>query len=137
MLSRKECCDFCGLTGDEVHAIAQHEHLSDLSAAALGQSLLQTEEGIREIKRFMREDIQSARFRGHPDTAQRARTGLGTVQGNSSFLVWRDRADFYFNRLAGASCAALLARRPAHRELQTQDEDREAAPRSLLRRRER
>ena len=70
MLSLKECCDFCGLAGDEMHAIALHEHLSELSAAALGQSLLQTEQGIREIKRFIREDIQSAKFHGHPDTAQ-------------------------------------------------------------------
>jgi len=70
MLSLKECFDFCGLTGDEVHAIAEHAHLSDISAAALGQALLQTEEGISEIKRFMREDIENAKLRGHPDAAQ-------------------------------------------------------------------
>jgi len=70
MLSLKECFDFCGLTGDEVRAIAEHEHLSDIAAAVLGQSLLQTHEGTGEIKRFMREDIENARFRGRPDTAQ-------------------------------------------------------------------
>jgi hypothetical protein len=70
MLSLKECFDFCGLTGDEVRAIAEHEQLSDIAAAVLGQSLLQTDEGTSEIKRFMREDIENARFRGHPDTAQ-------------------------------------------------------------------
>jgi hypothetical protein len=70
MLSINECCDFCGLTGDEVHAIAQHEHLSELSAAAFGQHLLETEQGIRAIKRFMREDIQSAKSHGHSDAAQ-------------------------------------------------------------------
>ena len=70
MLSLKECFDFCGLTGDEVRAIAKHEHLSDIAAAVVGQSLLQTDEGTREIKRFMREDIENARFRGHPDAAQ-------------------------------------------------------------------
>jgi hypothetical protein len=70
MLSLKECFDFCGLTGDEVHAIAEHEHLSDIAAAVLGQSLLQTDQGTSEIKRFMREDIENARFRGRPDTAQ-------------------------------------------------------------------
>lgn len=70
MLSLKECFDFCGLTGAEVCAIAEHEHLSDIAAAVLGQSLLQTDEGTSEIKRFMREDIENARFRGRPDTAQ-------------------------------------------------------------------
>jgi hypothetical protein len=70
MLSLKECFDFCGLTGDEVRAIAEHEHLSDIAAAVLGQSLLQTDEGTSEIKRFMREDIENATFRGHPDTAR-------------------------------------------------------------------
>jgi hypothetical protein len=70
MLSINECCDFCGLTGEEVHAIAVHQHLSELSAAALGQHLLETEQGVRVIKRFMREDIHSATFHGHPDAAQ-------------------------------------------------------------------
>lgn len=70
MLSLTECCDFCGLTDDEVHAIAQHEHMPELSAAALGQHLLESEQGIRVIKRFMREDVQSAKFHGHPDVAQ-------------------------------------------------------------------
>jgi len=70
MLSLKECFDFCGLTGDEVRAIAEHEHLSDIAAAVLGQSLLQTDEGTSDIKRFMRDDIENARFRGCPDTAR-------------------------------------------------------------------
>ena len=70
MLSLKECFDFCGLTGDEVRAIAEHEHLSDIAAAVLGQSLLQTDEGTSEIKRFLREDIENARSRGCPDQAQ-------------------------------------------------------------------
>ena len=70
MLSLKECFDFCGLTGDEVRAIAEHERLADIAAAVLGQSLLQTDAGTNEIKRFMREGIENARFRGHPDTAQ-------------------------------------------------------------------
>jgi hypothetical protein len=70
MLSLKECFDFCGLTGDEVHAIAEHEHLTELSAAVRGQSLLQTEQGISEITRFMREDIESAKSRGRHHTAQ-------------------------------------------------------------------
>lgn len=70
MLSLKECFDFCGLTGDEVRAIAEHEHLSDIAAAVLGQSLLQTDKGTSEIKRFMREDIENAKLHGHPDAAQ-------------------------------------------------------------------
>ena len=69
MLSLKECFDFCGLTGDEVHAIAEHEHLTELSAAVRGQSLLQTEHGISEIRRFIRENIESAKVRGRHHAA--------------------------------------------------------------------
>lgn len=70
MLSLQDCFDFCGLTEDEVHAIAEHEHMSDISAAGLGNSLLQSEEGISDIKRFMRDDIANAKSSSHPGKAK-------------------------------------------------------------------
>lgn len=70
MLSLQDCCDFCALTADEVDAIAEHEHISELSAAGLGSSLLESEEGISEIKRFLREDIANATLHHHPGKAK-------------------------------------------------------------------
>ena len=69
MLTLKDCCDFCALTEDEVDAIADHEHLPEISAAELGGSLLKSKEGIGEIHRFMREDIANAEFHHHPEKA--------------------------------------------------------------------
>lgn len=69
MITLKDCCDFCALTEDEVDAIAEHEHMPEISAAELGESLLQSEEGISEINRFIREDIVNAKLHDRPAKA--------------------------------------------------------------------
>jgi hypothetical protein len=40
MITLEDCVALCGLTQDEVHALAEHEHIPDIAAAALGQCLL-------------------------------------------------------------------------------------------------
>lgn len=70
MLSIKDCCDFCALTEDEISAIAEHEHISEISAAGFGGFLLQSEEGISEIKRFIRDDIVQAKLHHRPGKAK-------------------------------------------------------------------
>ena len=69
MITLKDCCDFCALTEDEVDAIADHEHMPPICAAELGRFLLQSEAGIGEINRFIREDIANAKLHGHPAKA--------------------------------------------------------------------
>ena len=69
MITLKDCCDFCALTEDEVDAIAEHEHMPEISAAELGGSLLQSDEGISEINRFIRENIANAKFHDRPARA--------------------------------------------------------------------
>jgi hypothetical protein len=69
MITLKDCGDFCALTEDEVDAIAKHEHMPEISAAERGGSLLQSEEGVREITRFIREDIANAKLHDHPAKA--------------------------------------------------------------------
>ena len=70
MLSLREVFDFCGLTDEEVHAIAEHEHLSEISAAGLGSSLAQSKEGMSEIEHFMAENVEDANAHGHFHKAQ-------------------------------------------------------------------
>lgn len=43
MITIEECMAMCGLTQDEVLAIAEHEHIPEIAAAALGQYLLTQE----------------------------------------------------------------------------------------------
>ena len=40
MISFEDCFALCGLTRDEVLALAEHEHIPEIAAAALGQYLL-------------------------------------------------------------------------------------------------
>jgi hypothetical protein len=45
MISLEDCIAFCGLTEEEVLAIAEHEHLPEIDAAAFAQCLLSQEHG--------------------------------------------------------------------------------------------
>lgn len=71
MLSGQECFEFCGLTEDEIHAIAEHEHVPEIVAAELGACLLQTDIGTWLIKRYMLEDIKIAEMQGQSEKAKR------------------------------------------------------------------
>lgn len=43
MITLEDCIGLCGLTETEVLAIAEHEHLPEIAAAALAQYLLSKE----------------------------------------------------------------------------------------------
>ena len=51
MISLKDCLALCGLTKDEVLALAEHEHIPDIAATALGQYLLNQPNGWRQLTR--------------------------------------------------------------------------------------
>ena len=40
MITMKDCIDMCGLTQNEVMAIAEHEHVPEIAAASMGRYLL-------------------------------------------------------------------------------------------------
>jgi hypothetical protein len=64
MLTIAECLDFCGLTEEEVLAIAEHENVEEMAAIAMAGYLVQTLEGERRIRRMIVEDVQAAQARG-------------------------------------------------------------------------
>ncbi|KAB2916701.1 MAG: hypothetical protein F9K29_10665 [Hyphomicrobiaceae bacterium] len=64
MISLEDCLALCGLTSDELHALAEHEHIPDMAAAALGQYLLNQPGGCKTIQNMISEDIRWARERG-------------------------------------------------------------------------
>jgi hypothetical protein len=47
----------CGLTEEEVLAIAEHEHLPEVAAAALAQYLLSCEHGSKKVRDMIVDDI--------------------------------------------------------------------------------
>jgi hypothetical protein len=64
MITLDDCVALCGLTNDEVRALAEHEHIPDMAAAALGQCLLAQLGGCQIVRDMIADDIRWARERG-------------------------------------------------------------------------
>jgi hypothetical protein len=65
MISLQDCIAFCGLKEDEVLAIAEHEHLSEIAATALADYLLSQEHGSEKIRDMIVDDIREAQLCNH------------------------------------------------------------------------
>ena len=66
MISMHDCIALCGLSEEEVLAIAEHEHIPEIAAAALAQYLLQREHGPERIRDMIVDDIRQAQARASP-----------------------------------------------------------------------
>ena len=64
MLSLEDCVALCGLTEDEVLAIAEHEHIPEIAATELANYLVCTPDGEQWIKSMIQDDIAAAERRG-------------------------------------------------------------------------
>jgi hypothetical protein len=64
MISLKDCIALCGCNEEEVLAIAEHEHLPEIAAAALAQYLSRQEHGMTKIRDMIVEDVRCAQRRG-------------------------------------------------------------------------
>jgi hypothetical protein len=64
MISLEDCIAMCGLTEDQVLAIAEHEHMPEITAAALAQYLLKQEHGPDRIRCMIVDDVRAAQARG-------------------------------------------------------------------------
>lgn len=60
MISLEDVTAMCELSAEEIAAIAEHEHIAELSAAALGEYLLHQARGPRAIRDMIRDDIRAA-----------------------------------------------------------------------------
>ena len=60
MIALEDVQALCGLTIEEIDAIAEHEHIPELSAAALGDYLLHRAKGARVIRDMIKDDIRHA-----------------------------------------------------------------------------
>lgn len=61
MLTLEDCIGLCGLTEDEVRAIAEHEHIPEIAAAELANYLVSSPDGELCIKSMIRDDMAHAR----------------------------------------------------------------------------
>ena len=76
MISLEDCIALCGLTKDEVLALAEHEHIPEILAAALAQHLLDQSEGCRRIGAMIADDVIFASARGDRQHAEELRVTL-------------------------------------------------------------
>ena len=60
MLTYQDCVEMCGLSAEEVMAIAEHEHVPDIIAAEYGNYLVQGPTGVPMIRRIILDDIERA-----------------------------------------------------------------------------
>src|SRR5580704_16831945 len=64
MITLEDCIGLCGLTEEEVLAIAEHEHLPEVAATALAQYLLSRVHGSEKIRDMIVDDIREAQWSG-------------------------------------------------------------------------
>lgn len=70
MLTLQDCMEFSDLSGNEIEAIAEHEHLSEMAAAATGYRLARSAEGLATIRRYILDDVESAIASGNDKLAR-------------------------------------------------------------------
>jgi hypothetical protein len=64
MITLEDCIAFCGLTEAEVMAIAEHEHVPEIAAAAMAEYILKQRRGVDKIHCMIVDDIRAALRRG-------------------------------------------------------------------------
>ena len=60
MLTFEDCVAFSELTQEEIEAIAEHEHITEMAALEMGNYLVQTPAGEKRIKAMIADDIRNA-----------------------------------------------------------------------------
>ena len=60
MISLEDCVAMCGLSAAEIDAIAEHEHVPDVAAAALARYELTHSNGAEHIRNMIVDDIRAA-----------------------------------------------------------------------------
>ena len=65
MITLEDCIAMSGLSEEEILAVAEHEHIPEIAAAALAQYLLCQAHGAEKIRDMLRDDIRAALAHGN------------------------------------------------------------------------
>jgi hypothetical protein len=60
MIALEDCMAMCGLSQEEIDAIAEHEHIPEIAAAALADYLMHKQKGAAIVRDMIRDDIRHA-----------------------------------------------------------------------------
>jgi hypothetical protein len=64
MISYEDCVALCGLSRDEIAAIAEHQRVPEMVAVSIGHYLLQKEHGPEFIRDMIIDDVRVAQKNG-------------------------------------------------------------------------
>lgn len=64
MITLHDCIALCGLSEAEVLAIAEHEHIPEMIATGLAETLLMRVNGVDAVRHMIIDDIRAAHARG-------------------------------------------------------------------------
>ena len=70
MITLDDIRDMCALTREEIDAVAEHEHLQGVDAAALADYMMHQHKGPQHVQQIICEDIREAL---HADNVPKAR----------------------------------------------------------------
>lgn len=70
MISLDDIEDMTDLTREEIAAVAEHEHLPDLNAAALADYMMHKHKGAQAVAAMISDDLRSALHRGDKEHAK-------------------------------------------------------------------
>ncbi|MBI2312766.1 MAG: hypothetical protein HYU77_09720 [Betaproteobacteria bacterium] len=76
MLTLQDCVDFSGLSPEEIQVIAEHEHVPEIVAAELGQTLLSRPRGLYTLRCFIQDNLAQAVAAGQREKELRLREVL-------------------------------------------------------------
>ena len=65
MITIEDCIGLSGLREDEILALAEHEHIPEIAATALGAYLLHRPDGPQKIRAMIEDDIREAVANGN------------------------------------------------------------------------
>jgi hypothetical protein len=103
MISLEDCIGLCGLTKEEVRALAEHEHMPEIHATALAQYLLGQPDGCRKIGAMIADDVNWALLRGDRRHADELLTTLEGFVSTHPEALASVRAQVCLNGRAGSS----------------------------------
>lgn len=64
MITIEDCIGLSGQDEAEILALAEHEHIPEIAAVALGNYLIQSNKGMRTVRAMIEDDIRVALVRG-------------------------------------------------------------------------
>ncbi len=70
MITLDDIVDLCPLTREEVEALAEHDHLPGVAAAALADYLMHSPSGPQKVQQLICEDIREALHKDDLDHAR-------------------------------------------------------------------